>query len=329
MAMRNCQIFHDYFYEPEMGRKQSNVSYSGLNFYSWNTQIGRRYRDANGTAWFFLADYHFSNTTASHRGFLRRACPYGDEWIIEVPFTWNDSFSDNESFIETMRKRFEAELVEHFEERTKANAKLRREIYKKIFSYRKFMSVVGEKIPKRFDKKLADLESFIEDAPEAKEKRRKAKAHRKEEFLKRRKATIARSDKLIKSVGGILKAAYLASFDSFKEFEQTIREQVRTALHARYDRWDSAQDMVTGASFVFPGPEGTIHTTQGIGFPAELAKKLLERFMNGEKFKEGMHIGNYVLMELNDQYAKIGCHLIPIDNIKALADYYGIKTAAC
>ena len=309
------------------------MSYSGPNFYSWNTQIGKTYRDENGVNWLFIADYHFSRTTATHLSFLRNAFSNGDDWIVEVPFTWNDSFLLIDDFFDTMKARFENELNEPAEKADAANADERRLIRAKIFNYEKFMKVFSKNITKTFNKKLEKLEELVGDTPEARAKRRARKAERKKEFEKRNKTIISKANKVIAELGGVLKAAYYASFESCGKVPQEDRTQAKSALRLRYDRYNRNDDFHTPASFCFPGVdshgENIVKTTQGIAFPAEIAKKLLERFMNGETFKEGMHIGNYVLTELNDQYAKIGCHLIPIDNIKALADYYGIKRAAC
>lgn len=71
-------------------------------------------------------------------------------------------------------------------------------------------------------------------------------------------------------------------------------------------------------SYVVPRLSGDgVITTQGIYMDGNTVRALLKAWKAG-RVKVGQHIGPYTLMELTSAYVKIGCHKIPMQNIREL-----------
>lgn len=71
-------------------------------------------------------------------------------------------------------------------------------------------------------------------------------------------------------------------------------------------------------SYVVPELSGEdVTTTQGVSMDCRTVRALLKAWKAG-LVKVGQHIGPYTLMELTSAYVKIGCHKIPMQNIREL-----------
>lgn len=330
MAMRNKQIFHDFFYsggEEHYG----NVSYNGDRFYSYQTQIGKKYTDDDGVDWLFVADHHFSTTTASHRSALIDAWPNSFEWVVEVPFHLDDSFVDDSAFFKTMRERFEKLITGFLEEDLlTVDYKRRIEVRKTLFHYRRFMNVLQKKITKKFQRALNRIDELVEPSKERKAKIRAALKRRKELECKRIKRARKQLDMLSDKLGGLLKVIYASSPRSSGVIDDPIRQQCKEALKDTYQ----GDNYPSRVSYVFSdsSDKDDLITSQGVFFPRKLAWLYLKRWHSGEKFGSGTKIGMYTIRNIDDLFVDIGCHHIPIDNIKALYEhletiYGGVGTA--
>jgi hypothetical protein len=61
-----------------------------------------------------------------------------------------------------------------------------------------------------------------------------------------------------------------------------------------------------------------IQTTQGIDIPIELGKRLYSKIINKE-LKVDDDILNYRILEVNDEYFRVGCHVLYYDECKLIA----------
>ena len=319
-----AQIFHDFFYqegEAETGR--ASVRYEDRNFFSYNTQIGRKYVDDNGQHWLFVADSNFSATTCQHRGKLISSCPYGDKWIVRVPFDWDDDFCESQynkkrgtdkDFIRVMRKRFEQQITRYKKDYEKtAEPDTKRALLDIVQRYREFMHAVDLKPTAEFGKKLEAIDEALKPSPAAVARRKaylkKIRDQKKAELERKRKeveGTLKKYDFMT-----LITNAFCWGLVDSKE--SNACKNALDALWPHVGCWD-------GPAFVMPkrDAEESLYTTKGVTFPAKLAWLYMKRWRRGDVLEPGTKIGTYELRSLTKDFVQIGCHRIPMRNIEEL-----------
>ena len=62
-----------------------------------------------------------------------------------------------------------------------------------------------------------------------------------------------------------------------------------------------------------------VKTSQGVRVERQEVETLIKLWQLG-KVKHGMIVGQYTILEITTEFVKIGCHKIPMQNIRELAE---------
>lgn len=315
-------IFHRFFYavESESGRAKSNTSFDGWTFKSYNTTIGIKTPGKDGRPVLLIVDSSFSRTTGEHISALRAACPYPSSHIIQVPFDWGDVWYKREYCIDDLLHRFIDRLSNWEVDRLKY-AESRRNFLRVYGNFSSFLELVAPKRPatavmQKIEelaaianetedrKKRNELISGLTAKREAVEKRKAAAEKHKAAAEKRKHAELLKQFKDVSYLDKI-QIAY------WEDFRPEVPRETRAVLRSIFNPDGSL-------SYVIPelSGEGVI-TTQGVYMDCRTVRIALKAWKAG-KVKVGQHVGPYTIQEIKPGYVKIGCHKIPMQNIREL-----------
>ena len=146
-------------------------------------------------------------------------------------------------------------------------------------------------------KKRNELISGLTAKREAVEKRKAAAEKRKHaEFLKQF-SDVPYLD--------LIRIAY------WDHFRPEVSHETRATLRGIFNPDNSL-------SYVVPEFLGDgVITTQDVRMDGRIVRAMLKAWKAG-RVKVGQHIGLYTLREMTDEYVQIGCHKIPMQNIRKL-----------
>lgn len=310
----NHEIFHKFFYtryDDESGRAKSNTSFYGWTFKSYNTTIGIKTPGKDGRPVLLIADSSFSNTTSAHLSALCAACPYTSSHIIRVPFDWGDRWYDLDICIADLLRRFIDRLSNWKIDQLKY-AESRRDFLRTYYNFSGFLELVAPKRPARAILQKIEELAVIADETEDRKKRnelisgltakREAAAKRKAAAEKRKHA------ELLKQFSDI---PYLDKIRIAFFRPEGVDETARAALRSIFNPDGSLSYVVPELS-----GEGVI-TTQGVFMDCHTVRALLKAWKAG-RIHAGQHIGPYTLREITPAYVQVGCHKIPMQNIREL-----------
>ena len=310
----NHEIFHKFFYtryDDESGRAKSNTSFYGWTFKSYNTTIGIKTPGKDGRPVLLIADSSFSNTTSAHLSALCAACPYTSSHIIRVPFDWGDRWYDLDICIADLLRRFIDRLSNWKIDQLKY-AESRRDFLRTYYNFSGFLELVAPKLPARAILQKIEELAVIADETEDRKKRnelisgltakREAAAKRKAAAEKRKHA------ELLKQFSDI---PYLDKIRIAFFRPEGVDETARAALRSIFNPDGSLSYVVPELS-----GEGVI-TTQGVFMDCHTVRALLKAWKAG-RIHAGQHIGPYTLREITPAYVQVGCHKIPMQNIREL-----------
>lgn len=308
-------IFHKFFYsgEDESGRAKSNTSFYGWTFKSYNTTIGIKTPGKDGRPVLLIADSPFSNTTSAHLSALRAACPYTSSHIIRVPFEWGDGWYKRENCIDDLLRRFIDRLSNWKIDQLKY-AESRRDFLRAYYNLSGFLELVAPKRPARaILQKIEELAVIANETEDRKKRnelisgltaKREAAAKRKAAAERRKHAELLKQFKDVSYLDKI-RIAY------WERFRPEVPNETRAILRNIFNPDGSL-------SYVIPELSGEdVITTQGVYMDFRTVRAALKAWKAG-RVKVGQHIGPYTLMELTSAHVKIGCHKIPMQNIREL-----------
>lgn len=313
----NHEIFHKFFYagETENAKGRASVSFYGKTFKSYNTTIGIKTPGKDGRPVLLIADSSFSNTTSAHLSALRAACPYPADHIIDVPFELGDYWYDDNKGIQDLLYRFINQLSDYEWKLDLLRYAENRRNFLRIYSnFLRFLELV---VPKRPDKAI--LQKIEEIATIARETEDRKKRNElisgltaKREAVEKRKAAAEKRKhaEFLKQFSDVpyLDLIQIAYWDHFRP---EVSHETRATLRGIFNPDNSL-------SYVVPELSGEdVITTQGVSMDCRTVRALLKAWKAG-RVKVGQHIGPYTLMELTSAYVKIGCHKIPMQNIREL-----------
>lgn len=317
----NREIFHKFFYagEAENAQGRAAVSFYGWTFKSYNTTIGVKALGKDGKPVLLIADRSFSRTTSEHIRALWSACPYTSDHVIHVPFEWGDVWFERKHCIDDLLQRF----IDRLSNRKIDQLKYAENRLAFLRVYRNFSSFLELVAPKRPAK--AVMQKIEELAVIANEKEDRKKRNElisglmaKREAAAKRKAAAERRklrefQKQFDDVS-YLDRVRIAYLDNFRP---EISYETRATLCSLLNPDGSL-------SYVFPVPSSTagadsdkVTTTQGVFMDCHTVRRALKAWKAG-KVKVGQHIGPYTIQEIKPGYVKIGCHKIPMQNIREL-----------
>lgn len=314
MSYTNESISHAFFYS-DNDYIRDNHLHLWMQYpviYSYRTPIAIIERDVNDNLILLLSSNNMSNTTAKHINFVRRACPFD---VVYYPFSYDNKISDLNSL--------KNDLLEHLEH------------YKNLDTVRYCQNFIDffnvlQNLNKHFDFDSyvdAYKETFIkasETLPEVKKK----------ESLAKRKATI-KENLEIKNKFEAMTAEELEniSYLSTKEqkFIKNNPETILNKLQNKYNYLDLIKAIYTRSfsynlsklikaslnddnfSYIWPD-DNSIKTSRGITQNIEDVKPFFKLWKSG-KLKHGMKIDCYTVLEVTENFVKIGCHKIPTTNL--------------
>lgn len=301
----NQQFFHDFFYRDPNDAKRykkakSETHYSGKHFFSYSTEIGCIYTTLDGEKVLFISEYGFSNTTRAHLSALRQASPLP---LIYVPFDWDDNFTsltggDADYATAEMVNTLEDRFVDYFAGVDAAfirYAARRREFIAKFENFRKFLDAVAPwKTPAPELENLYNIARELDDA----------RAGQRAAILERQKT---RELERLKRYADLPLTTVIGTAYADAAADKTEKRDAISYLKAIYP----------GHSFVWIDGE-YCRTSQGVRVPRATAAKLYKLYAAG-RVKIGMHLDCYTILTLNEDFVQIGCHKIPVANIKAIS----------
>lgn len=290
------ELFHRYFHEPEKRGRYERVNYSfdGDFFYSYYTAIGIKLTGRGKNPVLLIADNSMTPTTGRHIRYLESACPYGAERIIEVPLV----YGLHQPTIEDITARFSSFFLK-YDGAGLSRAENRRKVQARAAAARQFSTLV-RKLPKKV---MAAVETLDHAAAAIEEKKSAARVE------KQRAAAEKYREKCAAILATIPDMPYMGKVRSiFEEGSALTTDQKRALL---------TTIAVTGDSFVWPCGD-QVRTSQGVTLPAALITDLIKRWIAGT-LPVGSHVGPYTLRAYDGQHVRIGCHNIPLENIRALA----------
>ena len=308
-------IFHKFFYsgEDESGRAKSNTSFYGWTFKSYNTTIGIKTPGKDGRPVLLIADSSFSNTTSAHLSALRAACPYTSSHIIRVPFEWGDRWYSLDICIDDLLRRFIDRLSNWKIDQLKY-AESRRDFLRTYYNFSGFLELVAPKRPARaILQKIEELAVIANETEDRKKRnelisgltaKREAAAKRKAAAEKRKHAELLKQFSDVPYLD-LIRIAY------WERFRPEVPHETRAILRRIFNPDNSL-------SYVVPELSGEdVITTQDVYMDGHTVRALLKAWKAG-RIHAGQHIGPYTLREIKPGYAQIGCHKIPMQNIREL-----------
>ena len=300
----NHEIFHHFFYGYRSEQKgRANVRYSGRHFFSYSTQIGYLYNET-GRPVLFVSENTFSATTSAHRMALIMAAPVD---TIDVPFDWYDNFVyDEKNIPRIMFERFTEHLLNYKAESFRL-ADNRRDFLDRYWNFRKFLQVTGQKLDESTENRLNELTRLAEDTEENQRARRQQSAKLAAKTRKKNEAARETRKKLLAMFedSSIISVVLLAYGQKKITPETTI---ARNELIRRFGGMKS---------YVWPEDSENVRTSQGVKLPVATARRMLALWKAG-RATVGMHVGPYSVREIGPEFVQIGCHCIPVENLREL-----------
>lgn len=308
-------IFHRFFYavESESGRAKSNTSFDGWEFKSYRTTIGVKTPGKDGRPVLLIVDSSFSRTTGEHISALRAACPYPSSHIIRVPFTWGDVWYKREYCIDDLLHRFIDRLSNWEVDRLKY-AESRRNFLRVYGDFSSFLELVAPKRPaKAVMQEIEELAAIANETEDRKKRNELISGlTAKREAVEKRKAAAEKRKhaEFLKQFSDVpyLDLIRIAYWDRFRP---EVSHETRATLRGIFNPDNSL-------SYVVPEFRGDgVITTHDVRMDGRIVREMLKAWKAG-RVSVGHHIGLYTIYEIKPGYVKIGCHKIPMQNIREL-----------
>lgn len=339
---------HRGFYDPD-GRgeyagcplKFSNWG-GELHFISYSTTVARVVNDRNGNKVTLLSDCTYSVTTGKHLSYISGASPYP---VLLVPNCENDALYTFRRQLQYYQK-IETEWTCGFkpEDFLRANVRyMLMHLLRMFDNYQERVGGLDELLPMRnagmvanyerlclaIENKTMSRKEALKQAKEgfvvAQEEQRqleiaREKARKKAEAAYKRKMTIRR--KAVEQQLGearnnpdLLRFAYTWRSDLTEEqnMRRVMLQECLRKIHYDVNGYGEK-----AASFIWAQDDGLIHTSQGISCSMDVVKRLLHMWLNKQDII-GQPCDGYTVVMNTADYVKVGCHVIPTWNVRALA----------
>lgn len=304
MSLNNYDIAHSFFYSgfnSELEKSYKTMSYKNNLFYSYYTVIGAVIKDRNGNNILLYSESSMTPTTGRHLSYLRQACPFK---TIAMPFNYGmhawsidmtiDNLYKNLNYYVNSnlnQKHNRQYLIDSYKQLSWLlnNIKLNKENTKKINSYLKqfkeYFEIVSD-TQKKYNDRVMILQA----------EKNKKQAQKEKRFLNNVLKKYTYHDMI---------------FNLFnKKFNDDNTKILKQYLHVN-----------NPFSYIWLD-NNTIKTSQYISMDIDKIMPLIKLYKNN-KLKHGMACGNYTIMAITNDYIKIGCHVIPKQNIDSLIEKIG------
>ncbi|MBP5699093.1 MAG: hypothetical protein J6W96_06170 [Alphaproteobacteria bacterium] len=293
---------HKFFYDDLNGyytRANCRSWYNAGGYYSYGTRIGQRLKDKNGVEICLISINCFSHTTVKHLSELRSAAPVE---CLPVYF----EYGDNAPTLTELANRA-VKNMEFYAGQPLSRAANRDGFLTAYKSYKNLKTrfKISVKIPRR----LVTLANTLNDSEAVKKLKARAAAVQREKTLKAR-------EELKKLMEGrrlmdLARAVY--SYDNPEGLTSDERANIKKIINPAG----------AGLSFIWLDDNGDFQTSQHIHMTRVEGLKALKLWAAG-KLKHGLTVGFYTVLEVLPDVVKIGCHKIPVENLKELATAAGV-----
>ena len=305
--MQNREVAHRFFYDLEgsFERNSMTVSYYTGKYYSYGTVIARIAETIEGETVCIISDNNFSITTAKHLGEIKAACPFRKYYLPQA--RGNSDFYASE-VVERLKNDLE------YYSTAKLTQKANREGFSHTFKMLqdtldlKMFESLFEKI-KKLIVEYTDLFEKINNPEEVKNLKEIQQA-REAEKQKRLKTTLKEHIEKF----DIAELAYLA-YSNQTVVDTDLRNKLKDYLNPHKD-----------LSFIWFDND-FVRTSQHITVNRKEVEVLMKLWKKGQ-LKHGMTISHYTVLEVMSDYVKVGCHKIPVENLKALLNQLKVNKAA-
>lgn len=291
--MRNINFAHQFFYDDNQNRwkENNNVSYYDNKYFSYSTCIAKITQSKKGEFILLISDNNFSHTTTKHISEIRQANPRYK--VLYFPQKYGAYDFDLSYIKDTLIKSLD------FYASSKHTQKANRQGYINNFEMLKNLDEYLIDINKAiFDKYKPLFDILTNDESLKKELERV----RKKESEKRKALKIELKTHLDNN--NLLNLSRLA-YSDFSELKSDIKSKIKSLINPKDD-------------FSFVWVEGEkVKTSKYISMSIDEIKPFLLAWKKG-LLKHGQNIKQYAILSITDDFVKIGCHKIPVENIKNL-----------
>lgn len=295
---------HKFFYDDNGAyytRANCRTWYNAGGYYSYGTRIGQRLKDKNGVEVCLISINGFSHTTNKHLCELHNAAPVE---CLPVYF----EYGDNAPTLMELANRA-IKKMEFYAGQPLSRAANRDGFLTAYKSYKdlKTRFKISVKIPRR----LVTLANTLNDSDAVKKLKARAAAVQREKTLKAR----AELKKLMEGRRLMDLARAVYSYDNPDGLTSEERANIKKIINPS-----------GGLAFVWTDESGNFQTSKSIFMDAKEGLTALKLWA-ASKLKHGLTVGRYTVLEVTDEFVKIGCHKIPVENIRELATAAGLVNA--
>lgn len=289
--MKNIDIAHEFFYSDfNSHRNFNNISYNQNLFFSYYTVIGAVIQDKFGNNILLVSESSMSPTTGRHISHLINACPFSR---LRVPMEYGNHHFSLEACINRIVKNLE------YYSNSKLSLKANRESYIQSFRQLQYINDNIQDVDSSLIEQYKQMFDLLNNSTEVKQLKAKLKEKAKQDRIKAEKEL----NELLN------KYSYLDliqfAFDDYKT-DRELSARVKKILNPNND-----------LSFAWIENENIVKTSKNIKMPMDIVKTGLKLWKHN-KVKHGYKVDCYTVLEVRKDYIQIGCHKIPIENIKAL-----------
>lgn len=301
MSKTNQEIVHDFFYSDlnsSYCNSRATVSYARNKLYSYSTVIALVVKDKNGDFVALMSSNSMTPTTRKHIILARRASPFR---VYNVPFYMRHDCETLEKipqlFLDTLENLAEAKMT------LKANSEAFYSVYVDAVRFSNNVKTIrGLAKFKRVAESLESREgiNLLEAQKEAKRERERKVRIRK---LALENQEFERNIKRLENAESLAEKIRIVFLE-----KSTKRYELKNALESEFDYHPS---------FIWRDEEGDFKTSQGILVSKAEGEKALSAYKLGI-LKHGDKINRYSVINMSGKCIKVGCHNVPIENVKAL-----------
>lgn len=299
--MKNIDIAHEFFYSNfNDSRNFNNISYSENLFYSYYTVIGAVVQSKFGNNILLVSEDSMTSTTGRHIGYLINACPFS---FLRVPMEYGNHYFSLEACIKRIVKNLEDYS------NSKLSLKANRESYIQSFNQLQYINDNIQDIDSSLIEQYKPMFDLLNNSDEVKQLKAKLKEKAKQDRIKAEKEL----NELLNQYEYLDLAQFAFDihhakivFDDYKT-DREVSARVRKILNPSND-----------LSFAWiDEDENIVKTSKNIKMPMDIVRTGLKLWKHN-KVKHGYRVGCYTVLEVRKDYVQIGCHKIPMENIKAL-----------
>ena len=295
--MQNREVAHRFFYDlnGSFDRRSMTVSYYNDCYFSYGTCIGEISETITGKTVLLVSDNNFSNTTSKHIRELINACPFEYRPLPQRMYQRDFNAFNILGYLKSN--------LEYY-----SKSRLSRQENRQGF-LRAYNQLIDCLELVKFSDYISEINKLMDDYKELKEQIKNNVAELK---AKQKQRDIEKRNKLKAELAEILeKTSYLERIQY--SYDYNLRDYITSENRQKLKQLINPKNDL---SFIWFNGE-KVNTSQGITVNKIDVIKLLKLWEHNKDIL-GLKIDNYTILEKTSDYVKVGCHKIPVENLKAL-----------